>query len=162
MSWRWLSSCLPMASGEWALCSALLTHTALALLRKLSLCQPMSFLCFTLSILSPIPLGASGCVGIICPRSLNCDGNSMCHALRDRDGAETVSYLTQKMIGKLHKLEQILDIQWCYCVFSPFVASQEKAVFRAFCAFLLGMTACFSLFAVVVLYTHNTYSVCIP
>lgn len=80
---------------------------ALALTRKLSLCQPMSFLSFTLMILPLIPLGTSGCVGVSCPMSLNWDGNNMYDALQDRESAETVSYLTQKMIGKLRKLEQI-------------------------------------------------------
>lgn len=90
---------------------ALLTHMALALPGKLSLCQTMGFLSFTLMILSSIPLGASGCVRISCPMSLNWDGNNMCDAIQDRDGAEMVSYLTQKMTGKHHKLDQILDIQ---------------------------------------------------
>lgn len=43
--------------------------------------------------------------------SLNWEGNNMCDAIQDRDGAEMVSYLTQKMTGKHHKLDQILDIQ---------------------------------------------------
>lgn len=43
VSWRWLSTCLPMECGEGVLSFSLLTHMALALPRKLSVCQTMSF-----------------------------------------------------------------------------------------------------------------------
>jgi len=45
-----------MGSSEIIPYSALLVNTAFALSIKLSLSQPMSFLTFTLPILSPIPL----------------------------------------------------------------------------------------------------------
>ena len=57
LSWRWLNTCLPMGKSELIPCFALLVHVAFALPIELSLSQPMSFLTFTLPILSPIPLG---------------------------------------------------------------------------------------------------------
>ena len=57
LSWRWLNPCLPMGRGELIPWLALLVCEAFALPIKLSLSQPMSFLIFTLLILSPIPPG---------------------------------------------------------------------------------------------------------
>ena len=59
LSWRWLNTCLPRGSSEWILCFALLAWVAFALPIKLSLSQPMSFLTFTLPILSLTPQGGS-------------------------------------------------------------------------------------------------------
>ena len=59
LSRRWLNTCLPMGSGEWIPCFALLACAAFALPIKLSLSQPTSFLTCTLPILSPIPLRGS-------------------------------------------------------------------------------------------------------
>ena len=47
LSWGWLNTCLPMGSGEWIPCFALLACMSFALPIKLSLSQPMSFLTFT-------------------------------------------------------------------------------------------------------------------
>jgi len=55
LSWRWLNTCLPMGSKEWIPCCALLAGMAFALPINLPLSQPMSFLTFTLPILSPHP-----------------------------------------------------------------------------------------------------------
>ena len=66
LSWRWLNTCLPTGSSEWIPCFALLVRTAFALPIKLSLSQPMSFLTFTLLILSPIPLGEREGVAVWC------------------------------------------------------------------------------------------------
>ena len=56
LSWRWLNTCLMMESTEWIPYFALLAQAAFALPINLSWSQPMSFLNFTLLILSPIPL----------------------------------------------------------------------------------------------------------
>jgi len=53
LSWRWLNSCLLIASSERISGFALLACMAFALPTKLSLSQPMSFLTFTLPVLSP-------------------------------------------------------------------------------------------------------------
>jgi len=64
LSWRWLNTCLLMGSSERINCLALLSCAAFALLIKLSVSQSMSFLTFTLSILSPIlPMGVSKLCG---------------------------------------------------------------------------------------------------
>jgi len=52
ISWRWLNTCLLMGSRELIPHFVLLACVALALPTKLSLSQPMSFLTFTLLILS--------------------------------------------------------------------------------------------------------------
>lgn len=57
-SWRWLSTCLPMGSGEGIPCFALLVCLAFALPKR-SVPQFMNFLTFSLLILFPIPWGAS-------------------------------------------------------------------------------------------------------
>jgi len=54
--WRWLNTCLLMGSGEQIPCYAFLAHTAFALPIKMSLSQTVSFLTFTLPIVSPNPL----------------------------------------------------------------------------------------------------------
>jgi len=56
LSWRWLSTRLPMGSSEWIPYFAFLVQMTFALPIKLSLSQPMSFLTFTVPILWPIPL----------------------------------------------------------------------------------------------------------
>jgi len=59
LSWRWLNTCLPMGSSELIPCFSLLLCVAFALPINLSLSQPTSFLTFTLSIFSFIPLQGS-------------------------------------------------------------------------------------------------------
>lgn len=56
LSWGRLNTYLPVGNGEWKPCFAFLGYTAFAFLIKLSLSQPMSFLTFSLLILSPILL----------------------------------------------------------------------------------------------------------
>ena len=74
LSWRWLNTCLPMRSSEWIPYFALLACVAFALPIKRSLSQCMSFLTFTLPVLSSIPTRgewASGCVVLSCLLGLN-------------------------------------------------------------------------------------------
>ena len=59
LSWKYLNTCLLMGSSRWITCFPLLVLAAFALLRKLSLPQPMSSHTFTFLILSPIPSGES-------------------------------------------------------------------------------------------------------
>jgi len=53
LSWRGLNICLPMGSSEQVPCFSLLVCAAFVIPIKLSLYQPLSFLTFTLPILSP-------------------------------------------------------------------------------------------------------------
>lgn len=57
LSVRWLDTCLPLGSGEWMPCLALLVCTALAFPITLSLSQCIHFLTFTLLFLFPTPPG---------------------------------------------------------------------------------------------------------
>ena len=59
LSWRWLNTCLPMGNSGWIPCFVLIVYVAFALPIKLPLSEPMSFLTFTLLILSLIPPGGS-------------------------------------------------------------------------------------------------------
>lgn len=79
MPWRWLNTSLPLGSGEWIPCSALLVPAAFALPGKLSASQPTSFLTFGLPIhsLSCPWVGVSErLLGICCQLGLSHDNNS--------------------------------------------------------------------------------------
>lgn len=68
VSWRWLSTCLSLGSGEWISCFALLVCTGFALRIKLSLSHPKSLLSLTLLIHH---VRVSGFVGLSCQLGLN-------------------------------------------------------------------------------------------
>jgi len=58
-SWKWLNICLPVGNSECILYFAFLARTAFALAVELFLYQHVSFLTFTLTVLSNIPLQGS-------------------------------------------------------------------------------------------------------
>lgn len=105
LCWRWLNSCLPVGSGEWTPCSALLVHVAFAI--KLPVSQVFSCSSFRFSPLCHWWGWASGYVGLSCWLWLNHDIYKMLEGFRFGGNSWEDIEIASRMAGMLTKCHKI-------------------------------------------------------